>query len=135
MMDGHRWKPRDSNYRIGSHRSAIPLLVWREKKPATSLKALAADSQQSFATHGGTVAFHQGRLCAGVSGRSHFGQSRAADGRPDPRDLSGTPFAHAGTENEPGRTQYGYRSFCGDHRELCSWFVSLLRRTGPASYQ
>src|SRR5437879_4187286 len=131
MMDGHRWTPRDSNYRIGSRRSATPLLVWREKKSSASPEALAADTEQSVATHGGTLASHQGCLCVGVSGRAHFGQSRAADGRPDPRELSGTPFAHAGTENEPGRTQYGYRSFCEDHRErgLLVCFSATMYRT------
>jgi hypothetical protein len=56
--------------------SATPSPVSNKKKPSASLKVLAADPSVCVAAHGGTVATHQGCLCAGVSGRSYFSQSR-----------------------------------------------------------
>src|SRR5260221_13398859 len=108
MMDVRSFRPRASTCRIDSARSATPLPGWRGKNPSTSAEALAADPHQGTLTHGDAVASSQKRLWAGVSGRSHFGQSRAADRCPDPSNLPVSPCAHAGTENEPGHTQYSY---------------------------
>src|SRR5438067_566793 len=112
---GPRGRHRASNCRIACRRLATPLLVSNKKKSSASLKALAADSQQGLAAYGGTVAAHQRCLYTGLSGRSHLSQSRAADGHAGAGDLSGLGEAHAGTENESGRTQRGSRSLRGEN--------------------
>jgi len=55
--------------------SASPLLVWRGKSLPPALKHLRAYPHQGALAHGDAVASSQKRLCAGVSGYSHFGQS------------------------------------------------------------
>ena len=99
--------------------SAIPSPVSNKKKSLASTEALAAYSHQGAPTHGGAVAAHQGGLWTGVSGRSHFGQSPAADGCPGTGNLPGLDRAYAGAESELGRTEYGHRSFCGENNQLC----------------
>jgi len=86
--------------------SATPLLVSNQKKSSASLKALAADAHQGLAASSGTVAAHQRCLCTGLSGRSHLGQSRAADGRSGSGDLSGLGEDHAGAQSGSGNTQH-----------------------------
>src|SRR5438067_4812338 len=126
MTGVRHWTPRASNCRSGSHRSATPSPVSNKKKSRASTEALAADSHPGATTHGSAVAPHQGGLWTGVSGGSHLGQSRAADGRPGTGNLSGLDRADAGAESKLRRTEYSHRSFRGDHRELCAWVVSVL---------
>ena len=79
-----------------------------QKKSTASLKALAAASHQGLAAHSRAVAIDQGCLCTGLSGRSHFGQSRVADKHSGSGKVSGLDRPDARTASKPRYTQYGY---------------------------
>src|SRR6266700_8330432 len=95
MMDVLPWRLPVSACTTALRRSATRLAGCREKKIASSLKAVAPAPHEGLTGHGDAVATAAERLLLRAPGESDPGQSRARHGAARPGEVSGSPCADA----------------------------------------